>query len=172
MRTSRVFQWLGILLPVSGTQVRSLLREDPPCLEKLGPRGDDCAAAPPACAPHRKPPPPTAARDCPRAATKAQHSQSKSVSFLKLPRIYPDRAPPLLYSLALRSCPSVPDLLTTRFLLHEGTFSSCFSFRSISNVTFFSAKFVHNCVSHFVLLILGSSKVSKKHMFLVRLEIQ
>ena len=83
MWTSLVVQWLRILLSVPGTRVRSLVREDPPCLEKLGLRGNDCPSAPRACAPHRKPPPRTTTRDCLHAATKTQHSKSKLIDFLK-----------------------------------------------------------------------------------------
>ena len=37
LRTSLVAQWLRIRLPVQGTRVQSLVREDPTCTEQLSP---------------------------------------------------------------------------------------------------------------------------------------
>ena len=36
-RASRVAQWLGVCLPMQGTRVRALVREDPTCRGAAGP---------------------------------------------------------------------------------------------------------------------------------------
>ena len=55
---SLVVQWLKIRLPMQGTQVRALVREDPTCSEQLSPRATTPEAqAPRACALHQEKPP-------------------------------------------------------------------------------------------------------------------
>ena len=42
MRASLVAQWLGVRLPMQGTRVRALVREDPACCGAAKPLNHSC----------------------------------------------------------------------------------------------------------------------------------
>ena len=81
VQTSLVVQWLRIRLPVEGTQVRSLVQEDPTSWGPAQPRYHSCwsACAQSPCSAtrgrHGEQPAPAAARESRCAAAKTQHSR-------------------------------------------------------------------------------------------------
>ena len=75
---SLVAQWLGVCLPMQGTRVRALVREDPTCRGATGPANHNCwACRSGACAPQQERPWRWEARAQRWRVAPARHNQRK-----------------------------------------------------------------------------------------------